>query len=64
MSNIDMAIDILRIAQKTFYISEIIVQVKAKYSVTLDRESLISALVKKVQQHQWLLRTAPNTFQI
>lgn len=64
MSNIDMAIDILLRAQKPLHISEIIAQVKTKYGVLLDRESLVSALVKKVHRHQGLSRTAPNTFQI
>lgn len=64
MSNMDMALDILRRAQRPLHISEIIAQVKAKYGVALDRESLVSALVKKVHRHQELSRTAPNTFQI
>ena len=64
MSNMDMTIDILRRAQRPLHISEIIAQVKAKYGVTLDRESLVSALVKKVHRRQGLSRTAPNTFQI
>ena len=64
MSNMDMAIDILRKGQKPLHISEIIAQVKTKYGVTLDRESLVSALVKKVHRHQGLSRSAPNTFEI
>jgi len=64
MSNMDMAIDILQRAQKPLHISEIITQVKAKYGVTLDRESLVSALVKKVHRRQGLSRSAPNTFEI
>jgi len=64
MSNMDMAIDILRRAQKPLHISEIIAQVKSKYGVTLDRESLVSALVKKVHRRQGLSRSAPNTFEI
>jgi hypothetical protein len=64
MSNMGMAIDILRRAQKPLHISEIIAQVKAKYRVTLDRESLVSALVKKVHRRQGLSRSAPNTFEI
>lgn len=64
MSNMDKAIDILQRAQKPLHISEIIAQVKTKYGVTLDRESLVSALVKKVHRRQGLSRTAPNTFQI
>ncbi len=64
MSNMAMAVDILRRAQKPLHISEIIAQVKAKYGVALDRESLVSALVKKVHRRQGLSRSAPNTFEI
>lgn len=64
MSNMDMAIDILRRNQKPLHISEIIAQVKTKHGVMLDRESLVSALVKKVHRHQGLSRSAPNTFEI
>jgi phosphoenolpyruvate-protein kinase (PTS system EI component) len=64
MSNMGMALDILRRAQRPLHISEIIAQVKSKYGVELDRESLVSALVKRVHRHQELSRTAPNTFGI
>jgi hypothetical protein len=64
MSNMDMAIDILRRAQRPLHISEIIAQVKSKYGVPLDRESLVSALVKKLHRRQGLSRSAPNTFEI
>jgi hypothetical protein len=64
MSNMDMAIDILRRSQGPLHVSEIIAGVKSKYGVELDRESLVSALVKKVHRHRGLSRTAPNTFHI
>ena len=64
MSNIYMSMDILRRAEHPLHISDIIAQVKAKYDVELDRESLVSALVKKVHRHQGLTRAAPNTFRI
>ena len=64
MSNMDMAMDILRRSRIPLHISEIIAQIKSKHGVTLDRESLVSALVKKVHRRQGLSRTAPNTFQI
>jgi hypothetical protein len=60
----EMAIDILRRTQRPLHISEIIAQVKTRHGVALDRESLVSALVKKVHRHQGLSRTAPNTFEI
>jgi len=62
MSNMDMAMDILQQARKPLHISEILAQVKAKHRLSLDRESLVSALVKKVHRNQGLTRTAPNTF--
>ncbi len=62
MSKIDMALDILQQAHKPLHASEILAQVKAKYKISLDRESLVSALVKKVHRNQGLTRTAPNTF--
>ena len=64
MSNMDMALNILQQARKPLHISEILAQVKAKHRVSLDRESVVSALVKKVHRRQGLSRTAPNTFQI
>jgi hypothetical protein len=64
MSNMDMAIDILRQARKPLHISEILVQIKNKHKIGLDRESLVSALVKKVHRHQGMNRTAPNTFEV
>lgn len=63
MSNIYMALDILRQARNPLHISEILAQIKAKYKIELDRESLVSALVKKVHRGRGVTRTAPNTFE-
>jgi hypothetical protein len=62
MSNINMAIDILRQIRRPLHISEILARIKAKHGVNLDRESLVSALVKKMHRNQGVTRTAPNTF--
>ena len=62
MSNIDMVMDVLQRAGKPLHISEILAQVKSRHRVSLDRESLVSALVKKVHRNQGVTRTAPNTF--
>jgi hypothetical protein len=64
MSNIDMALDILRQAKRPLHISDLLAQVKDKHGVALDRESLVSALVKKVHRNQGVARTAPNTFEV
>ena len=63
ISNIDMAIDILQKTKQPLHISEIITRIKTQHGIALDRESLVSALVKKVHRNQDLVRTAPNTFQ-
>ena len=52
MSNIDMALDILRQAKRPLHFSDLLAQVKAKHGVALDRESLVSGLVKKVHRNQ------------
>ena len=64
MSKMDMALDILRHAKRPLHVSELLAQIKAKHGVALDRESLVSALVKKVHRHQGVTRTSPNTFQV
>jgi len=64
MSNMDMALDILRQAKRPLHVSDLLAQVKDKHGVVLDRESLVSALVKKVHRHQGVARTAPNTFEV
>ena len=64
MSKMDMALDILRKAKRPLHVSELLAQIQAKHGVALDRESLVSALVKKVHRHQGVFRTAPNTFEV
>lgn len=64
MSNIEMAIDILIRARRPLHVSEIISKVKAVHGASLDRESLVSALAKKLHKLPGLSRTAPNTFAI
>jgi len=64
MSNIEMAINILIRAQRPLHVSEIIAKVKTVHGASLDRESLVSALAKKLHKLPGLSRTAPNTFAI
>jgi hypothetical protein len=64
MSNMEMAIDILIRARRPLHVSEIISKVKTVHGASLDRESLVSALAKKLNKLPGLSRTAPNTFAI
>lgn len=58
----DMAYTILKDAGRPLHINEIITRAKTTFGVTLSRESLASALTKKVLQHDRFIRTSRNTF--
>jgi len=60
-SNMSIVIDLLGGSDEPLHVSEIISRAHSQFGVRLDRESLVSALVKKVRAGR-LVRTAPNTF--
>ena len=62
MSQMSIVASILKAAGTPLHISQIIQKAHEEYDVTLDRESLVSALVKKVSRKVMFVRTAPNTF--
>jgi hypothetical protein len=62
MSQIDMAYSILRRADRPMHISEIMSLVAKRYGVTLDRESIVSAISKRVARKDRFTRTGPNVF--
>jgi hypothetical protein len=62
MSQVDMAYNILRIAGKPLHISEILDRIEKTFGQTLDRESIVSSLVKKVQRQDRFVRTDKNVF--
>ena len=64
MSQVDMAYDILKKARKPLHISEIIERVEKQYGVELDRESIVSALTKKVSRGDRFIRSDRNTFSL
>jgi hypothetical protein len=61
-SQMGMITDILSTAGTPLHISEIIRRVKQQYGTKLDRESMVSALTKKVKKGVGFLRTGPNIF--
>jgi hypothetical protein len=63
-SNMDIVYDILSAAPGPLHINEIIQQARQTYSRRLSRESLVSALAKKVLDQNTYTRTAPNTFDL
>jgi HB1, ASXL, restriction endonuclease HTH domain len=54
--------DILTEAAQPLHISTIIERAKNRFGESLDRESLVSALTKRVKRKDRFVRSAPNTF--
>jgi hypothetical protein len=61
-SQMSMITDILSAAGEPLHVSEIIRRATEQYGVTLDRESMVSAMSKKVKKGVIFIRTGPNTF--
>jgi hypothetical protein len=61
-SNSSMMEAVLKAAGKPLHVTEIIAAVEKEFGVTLDRDSLSSAIIKQVRKGKRFARTAPNTF--
>ena len=61
-SQIQMVHDVLRRAGKPIHVTEIIERVEKAHGVRLDRESIVSTLVKKVKRGDQFVRTDKNVF--
>jgi DNA-directed RNA polymerase delta subunit len=61
-SQTDIAYDILTKAGKPLHISQIIADAEKMFGAKLERESLVSALSKKVMKEDRFVRTGKNTF--
>ena len=61
-SQVDMAFDILKKARSPLHISNILDRIQTQFGVTVDRESLVSSLTKKVARGDRFLRPEKNTF--
>jgi DNA-directed RNA polymerase delta subunit len=61
-SQTDIAYDILTKAGKPLHISQIIAEADKMFGAKLERESLVSALSKKVMKEDRFVRTGKNTF--
>ena len=62
LSQVDMAFDILKKARTPLHVAEILERIHAAFHVTVDRESLVSSLTKKVARGDRFLRSGKNTF--
>ena len=63
-TNMEVVHDILVAANGPLHINEIILKARLAFGVKLSRESLVSALTKKVLDQHTFRRTAPNTFDL
>jgi hypothetical protein len=63
-SQMGLVHDVLVKVGKPLHINEIIEQIHVMHGRKLDRESLVSALSKKVIRDKRFVRTAKNTFSI
>jgi len=63
-SNMQIIYDILLTAKKPLHVNDIIQRAKEDHHRSLHRESLVSALTKKVLDQNTFARTAPNTFDL
>ena len=61
MSQIDMAYDILSTGQP-LHINEILAAIKKRFKAEVDRESLVSAISKRVARGDRFRRAGRNTF--
>ena len=62
LSQVDMAYDILKKARTPLHISELLARIHSTFHLTVDRESLVSSLTKKVARGDRFIRTDKNTF--
>ena len=62
LSQVDMAFDILKKARAPLHVAEILTRIHSSFHVSVDRESLVSSLTKKVARGDRFLRTGRNTF--
>ena len=61
---IKMVYEVLREANCPLHISEIIKLVKQKYNENINRESIVSALVKKIKYNKDIEKVRPNTYEL
>jgi hypothetical protein len=61
-SNIEIATHILSNAGRPLHVSEIIELAQKDFQIQMDRDSIVSGMIKKVKAGKMFIRTAPNTF--
>ena len=57
-----MVYNILFSVKKSMHVNDIITAAKQKFDIDIDKESLVSALTKRVKRQDRFTKTGPNTF--
>ena len=61
-SQMGMVFDVLTDAQQPMHVNDILVAIEKRFGTKLDKDSLVSALTKRVIRKDRFIKTAPNTF--
>jgi len=62
MSQVTVVEEILRKSGKELHIDEIIKRAEKSHHISMDRDSIVSALTKRMQRGDRFVRKAPNVF--
>lgn len=62
MSHMDIVYNILKVAKRPMHVDGIIAQAKQQFDIELDKESVVSALIKRVKRQDRFMKVGPNTF--
>ena len=62
LSQVDMAYDVLKKANRPLHIGELLDRIQATFGTLVDRDSLVSSLAKKISRGDRFMRTERNTF--
>lgn len=61
-SQINIAWNVLKSAGRPLHVTEIIEIAKRDFQAELERDSIVSAILKKASAGRMFIKTAPNTF--
>ena len=61
-SNIEIVCNVLSTAGRPLHVSEIIDLAETRFQVILERDSVVSAILKKIKAGRMFVKTGPNTF--
>ena len=61
-SQVRLVWDVLDAAGRPLHVSEIIDIARREFHVELERDSIVSGIIKKANTGKMFIRTAPNTF--